>query len=366
MRSTTGGLFWGLILAAISGCGYQALEPGHRGLRFEPRNGGLKPGVLQPGTYNLGWCFLRDCGRIEDFDVTYQTKKEAVRTPSAEGLALELTVAVIYRPVVSELYALHTEIGQDYYEEVVGPEFRSASRSVLARHSYTSLVGKLGKIEDEIEAEVRSRIQGKHIEIASITLEQIAYAPEIAAAVKAKIVGEQEAARQKAIMENEATRAKLKAEHEANQARLAAQHAAEQEKRKAELALLEKQNERALAEQQAAIDKMRAIAESETRILRANAQAREISTLAKAHAEQNRAQTLAHTPLTVQAQAYEALSKLGGTGTTFFLGDWSRAPAQLLNRNAFFPTPFAPLTLAPPGPVASQPPMENPYTAKKP
>jgi regulator of protease activity HflC (stomatin/prohibitin superfamily) len=359
MRSTTGGIFLGLALAIVSGCGYQALEPGHRGLRFEPRNGGLKPGVLQPGTYNLGWCFLRDCGRIEDFDITYQTKKEAVHTPSAEGLALQLTVAVIYRPVVAELYALHTEIGQDYYEEVVGPEFRSAARSVLARHSYTNLVGKLGKIEDEIEAEVRARIQGKHIEIASITLEQIGYAPEIAAAVKAKIVGEQEAARQKALMENEATRAKLKAEHEANQARIAAQHAAEQEKRKAELALLEKQNERALAEQQGAIDKMRAIAEAETRLLRANAQAREISTLAKAHAEENRAQTLAYSPLTVQSQAYEALSKLGGTGTTFFLGDWSRAPQQLLNRNTFFPTTFAPLTLAPPGPVATQNPADR-------
>jgi hypothetical protein len=154
-------------------------------------------------------------------------------------------------------------------------------------------------------------------------------------------------------MENEAARARLKAENEANQARLAAQHAAEQEKRKAELALLEKQNERALAEQQAAIDKMRAVAESETRLLRANAQAREISTLAKAHAEENRAQTLAHSPLTVQSQAYEALGKLGGTGTTMFLGDWSRAPQSLLQRN-FFPATFAPLTLVPPGPVASQ------------
>jgi regulator of protease activity HflC (stomatin/prohibitin superfamily) len=363
----------GLLVAALgTGCGYQALEPGHRGLRFEPRNGGLKPGILQPGTHHLGWCFLYDCGRVEDYDITYQTKKEAIHTPSSEGLALQLNVAVIYRPVVAELYALHTEIGQDYYEEVVGPEFRSATRSVLARHSYTNLVGKLGKIEDEIEAEVRGRIQGKHVEIASITLEQINYAPEIAAAVKAKIVGEQEAARQKALMENEANRrriqleqeaaqTKLKAENEANQARLAATHAADQEKRKAELALLEKQNERTLAEQQAAIDKMRTLADAETRVLRARAQAREISTLAKAHAEENRAQTLAHSPLTVQARAYDALGKLGGPGTTLYLGDWSKAPQYMLPRQGFYPGAFgAPFTLMPQAPVAPPAPAEQP------
>ena len=35
---------------------------------------------------------------------------------------------------------------------------------------------------------------------------------------------------------------------------------------------------------------------------------------------------VALTPLMVQMHAYDALSKLGGTGTQILLGDWSRVP----------------------------------------
>ena len=116
-------------------------------------------------------------GRLEDFDVTYSTRKEAIRTNSSEGLQLDIHFAVIYRPVVSELYELDTEIGLNYYDEVVGPEFRSAARGVFARHSYTELQRQNEKIEDEIEADLRRRINGKHVEIASITMEAVEYAP---------------------------------------------------------------------------------------------------------------------------------------------------------------------------------------------
>jgi len=329
---------WTAALAAVlsAGCGYQAVEAGQRGLRFDPHNGGLKPEVMQPGTHNLGWCFLRDCGRIDTFDITYQTKREEMHSPSAEGLAMELKVAVIYRPVVSELYPLATEIGGDYYDEVIAPEFRSAARSVFARHSYTGILAKLQKIEDEVKEEVRRRIAGKHVDVASVTLESVSYAPEIANAVRAKLVGEQEAMREKARIENEALRKKQVLEHEASAARIKAENEAHQQRLKFDLELQEKRNERAIAEEQAALDKVKAQAESDSKVVRARAEAQQIALLAKAHAEENRAAAQAHTPLTVQTAAYEALGKLGGSGTTILLGDWSRAPQFLYPRSGVF------------------------------
>ena len=336
-----------LSCALSTGCGYEAIQPGQRALRYDPHNGGLKAEVLGPGLVNLGWCFLRDCGRLDTFDVTYQTKREELHTPSSEGLALDLRMAVIFRPIVSELYALDSEISgghEDYYEEVVGPEFRSAARSVFARHSYTSLLTNLEKVEDEVETEVRRRIHGKHIEIASITLEQIGYAPEIANAVQQKLVAEQEAARQKSALENQALReklvteqkaaqARLKTETEANQARLEAQTEAETARIKADAELQEKQNERKVAEEQAALDRVRTKAEAENRVAKAKGEEQERVLLAHAEAEENRAKALAQTPLTVEAQGYEALGKLGGNGTTVYLGDWSRAPQFLFGRS---------------------------------
>lgn len=314
-----------MALAALSsGCAYETLEPGHRGLRFEA-SGGLKHDVLQPGKYNLGWCFLRDCGRIDDFDVTFSTRREQIHTSSKEGLALELQLAVIYRPIIAELYELDSEVGANYYDEVVGPEFRSSSRGVFARHSYTELAEKNEKIEDEIEQEVRRRIRGKHVEIASITLESIGYAPEISNAVRARIVAEQESVRQKAAMENDALRQRLAVEQETSRTQLKIQSAQAEAKLQSDLELAKKKNDRAIAEEDALLER----AKAEATVARAKAEAQAITILAKAHAEENHAKTLAISPLSVQMSAYEALGKLGGNGTTIMLGDFSKAPQFL-------------------------------------
>ena len=69
--------------------------------------------------------------------------------------------------------------------------------------------------------------------------------------------------------------------------------------------------------------------------------------LASAKAAENRAEAAAHTAYTVQAAGYDALGKLGGHGTTIFLGDWSRAPQFLWPRSLVGGPPVAPTPIAP-------------------
>jgi regulator of protease activity HflC (stomatin/prohibitin superfamily) len=167
-----------LALTLGTGCAGAVVEPGHRGLMFNPREGGLQHESLAPGYYKLDSCFLRTvCSRIDDFDVSFSTRKEVIETTSSNGLPMKIKVAVIYRPIIAELYELDTEIGLAYYDKVIGPEFRSTARTVFARHSYQELQTNDDKIESEIEVELRKRTMGKHVEIASITMEQVSYAP---------------------------------------------------------------------------------------------------------------------------------------------------------------------------------------------
>jgi len=49
--------------------------------------------------------------------------------------------------VRAELYELDTEIGTNFYDEVIGPEFRSAARGVFARHSYLDLMKRNEQVE---------------------------------------------------------------------------------------------------------------------------------------------------------------------------------------------------------------------------
>jgi regulator of protease activity HflC (stomatin/prohibitin superfamily) len=304
------GPFACLLLSA--GCG-SVIEPGHRGLFFDPRHGGLQHEVLGPGWHRVGvW------GRLDDFDVTYSTKKEELHTTSAEGLGIDIKVSIIFRPVVSELYDLDVEIGPNFYDEVIGPEFRTAARGVFARHSYLDMQKINEKLEDEIEAEVRRRTAGKHVEISSVTMEELSYGPDIAGAIRQKLVGEQEAVRKKVALENEALRRKLELEQEA-----------ERQKLQAEADVHKKENERRIATEQAAIDKVQAEGEAAVRITKAKAEAQALSVLAKAQAEQKRAEATAITPLMVMMHAYDSLAKLGGSGTSVMLGDWSHVPSFL-------------------------------------
>ena len=355
-----------LALASLTGCAGTTVEPGHRGLLFDPKHGGLQHEVLPPGHHRHASCFLSStCARVEDFDVTYSRKLEDLRTNSIEGLGLELKLTVVYRPIVAELYQLDTEIGPNYYEEVIGPEFRSAARGVFARYSYLDLQKKNEMIENEIEAQLRRRTAGKHVEISSVLLEAVSYAPELANAVRARIVGAEEAARLKAAQENEASRRSREIEIAAEHARLAAeseaahkklvmeQHGAlekqkmeqdismqrshneleaSKEKARIALALASKKSETELAEQEAKVAKVRAEANAAAKVAEAKGDAQSRTLLAKASAEEHRAETASITPLHVMMHAYDALGKLGGTGTTIMLGDWSKVPSFLFPR----------------------------------
>ena len=311
----------------FSGCSYGAIvEPGHRGLLFNPKSGGLQHEVLSPGYYSFDSCFMRTvCSRVDDFDISYSTNKEEISTNSNEGLSMQLRVAVIYRPIISELYELDTEVGPNYYDEVIGPEFRSATRGVFARHSYTEVQKDNEKIENEIEDELRRRTKGKHVEIASVTMEAVTYAPQIAEQIQAKLVGEQERARKESAIEAEAATEKAQIAHEAEEAQM-----------KSDAVMKQKEEERKIAEEQASIDELKARTDADVEITKAKADAEQMKIMAKAEIEQKKAEAVAITPLMVQMHAYDALAKLGGEGTTIMLGDWSHVP-NFLFPGAMFP-----------------------------
>jgi regulator of protease activity HflC (stomatin/prohibitin superfamily) len=376
---------WAALVAAAvggAGCATTTIEPGHRGLYFEPNGGGLRREVLPPAKYKLGWCFIYcTSNRVDDFDVTFSTKTEDIHTKSSEGLDLDMKLSVIYRPIVSELYQLDTEIGPNYYDEVIGPEFRSACRGVFARHSYTELQKKNESIENEVEAEVRRRTSGKHVEISSITLENVNYAPEIAEKIRQKIAGEQEASKQQAAMaweaekkqqlvkdqaaqqklelETAAAQKTLELQTEAEQQRLELQKEAETARFKAEQDLAAIDTQRKVTKAQAEIDRLRAITEADKKIIDAKADAEAARQMAKAHAEERKAETAGVTPMEVMVHAYDALGHLGGTGTSILLGDWAHVPNFLFPRvpslQSAFTVPFLPYAPPPSAPLPSVP-----------
>jgi regulator of protease activity HflC (stomatin/prohibitin superfamily) len=90
---------------------------------------------------------------------------------------------------------------------------------------------------------------------------------------------------------------------------------AESSKLQAESQVRAKRAELQLEIAQAEIDHIKNRSDAEQRIASA-----------KATAEENKAKALSHTQIDATIAAYEALGKLGGTGTTIMMGDFSKGP----------------------------------------
>jgi regulator of protease activity HflC (stomatin/prohibitin superfamily) len=368
-----------------TGCAGALVQPGHRGIFFDPSSGGIQHEVLQPGWYRTAcplWEPDNKCPRVDDFDVTYSTAKEQVHSLSAEKLPLDLHLALKYRPIVSELYILDTEIGPNYFDEVVGPEFRSAAIGVLARSSYQDLQKENRAIEDEIEKDLRQRLLGKHVEVASVLIEKIEYAPQIVEAYRQRVVSQEETLTRNQLLENAALQKKrelelqaqtkkleldsesvqkkmelvaqteqkqMQLQADAEQRKLVAQtetevkkieiaKETEEEKARIDSALLNKRTEKKLAIEQAEIDRLKAESDATAKVATARGEADSRLALAKATTAENQAGAAAITTNQVMMHAYDALGQLGGTGSTFLFGDYSKMPNWLFPKVPGFQT----------------------------
>jgi regulator of protease activity HflC (stomatin/prohibitin superfamily) len=313
---------------------------------------------------------------------------------SKEGLPLDAHVAVSYRPIVSELYLLDTDIGPTYFQEVIGPEFRSAAIGVFSHESYADLQRSNGAIEDKMEKALRERLKGKHIEISSVLLEKVNYDPKILESQRERVVSQEETLRNKQLLENQASQEKRKIELQTEEIETRAAHkktelVATTEQKKLELQaqaeqkelelkteltlkkleikkdtdeakfrieseLRNKQAEKKITVEQAQIDRMKAEAAADAQVAQARGESESRLMLAKATGEEKRAEAANITQNQVMMHAYDALGNLGGTGTTILMGDYSKLPNWLFPKMNGFQT-FGPMVpLAPAGVTAPQ------------
>ncbi len=230
-------------LTMSTGCAGVTVQPGHRGILFDPGNSGIQPEVLKPGWVSTTcpfWTPEGQCKRVDDYDVTYQTSDEKFHVISKEGLPMDVQIAVSYRPIVSELYLLDTEIGPRYFDKVIGPEFRNAAIGVFSKESYTDLQRQNGDIESKIEKRLRDRLKGKHLEVSSVFIQHVSYDPTILQKQQQEVVSRQELETNEQLRANkyEEEKQRLKLQTETKQAEIEAQKkllAAETEKKKLEL-----------------------------------------------------------------------------------------------------------------------------------
>ena len=90
-----------------------------------------------------------------------------------------------------ELYYLHTEIGQQYYEQVVQQQFRSISRAVFSQYRYTDIPKKSLEIQNAILAQLKVNLENKHLELDAVEIKHVDYPERVKQAADLKLATEQ-------------------------------------------------------------------------------------------------------------------------------------------------------------------------------
>lgn len=175
-----------LLLIVAAGC--SVVQPGSHGMKWSPYGSGLKTDKI----YSHGVVWHWPWNNVVDYSVQWQNYQETVAILTDDELHVNVTVSVTLRPILAELPDLELEVGKNYYENVVRPEFFSMARNVFSFYKYSVISPKSPEIEAEIYKRLVENTKGKHLEFDNVTIDHIVYPKVVTSAVDRKLAVEQD------------------------------------------------------------------------------------------------------------------------------------------------------------------------------
>ncbi len=176
-----------LALASFAiGC-VSTVKPGEVGLRWQPWGSGLQKEPLRPEVYVYApW------NDIYTYKIQWNSFSEQVEILTKDDLKVLVVCTVIVRPKPDEIYQLQQEIGPDFYQKVVKPQLRTSVRNALSTYNMVEISKETPNISHRIRDVLVKKLEGKHIDIDDIIIDDIEYSKPILRAIEGKLEKEQE------------------------------------------------------------------------------------------------------------------------------------------------------------------------------
>lgn len=163
------------------------IRPGQMGVL----NRTLSDGIKTDKVYEDGFTWKWPWNEMIKYNIQLNSFHEDIKVLTVDELHTELTFSVILKPIHEELALLEQEIGKDYYQKIVRPEFISVSRAVIASYKYETLPAKSREIESKIYEELSNKLEGKHVKLEGVTLDHIMFSPLVTRATDEKLATKQ-------------------------------------------------------------------------------------------------------------------------------------------------------------------------------
>lgn len=181
-----------MLLASMSGCDCQTVEPGQRAVLVDL-------GQIQEPLKGEGWHFGCFLAMTCDFHVvSIRTQKEILSAPCFTSDLQQVTMkfVVLYRIPEAQVINVYRQYHGDPFSILVLPRAQEAVKEVSANKTAEHMVKDREAVKSQALAALQSKI-GDTVIIEDLVIEDIELSKELSQAIEQKMIQEQEAAKAK-------------------------------------------------------------------------------------------------------------------------------------------------------------------------
>ncbi len=161
---------------------------GHGGVLYRRLFGG----TVTDHVYGEGLQLVVPWDYMTIYDARLHEFQQEVRVLSQNGLIIQLTVSIRFRPIYNKLGILHQSVGPDYLDKVIQPVTIASVREVIGKYRPEELYTiRREEIQDEMLIEAIEKNGAHPILFEDIIIRTLMLPPLINAAIESKLKHEQ-------------------------------------------------------------------------------------------------------------------------------------------------------------------------------
>lgn len=176
-----------LLLCSISFMGFEQVNAGHRGIK-------LVWGKVVSDSLPEGLYFYNPISsNIVTMDTRLQKRTTRLETYTKDIQQTTMDITVNFYVDPNNAHVLFQRVGKEYVSTLIAPALLSSVKDVVGKVEADKFINNRELVTEEIKVKLSAALDGSHVIIQSISIEDIAFSGAFEAAIEAKQIATQEA-----------------------------------------------------------------------------------------------------------------------------------------------------------------------------